>query len=97
MADGGFVYIMTNRPRGTLYIGVTADLARRVMAHRSGSGSRFVQRYNLYRLVYVERFDEIEGAITREKQLKHWNRAWKLRLIEEQNPVWADLFHSVNQ
>ena len=97
MADGSFVYIMTNRPRGTLYIGITADLARRVMAHRSGSGSRFVQRYNLYRLVYVERFDEIEGAITREKQLKHWNRAWKLRLLEEQNPVWADLFHSVNQ
>ena len=75
MADGGFVYIMTNRPRGTLYIGVTADLARRVMAHRTGSGSRFVRHYNLYRLVYVERFDEIEGAITREKQLKHWNRA----------------------
>ena len=97
MADGGFVYIMTNRPQGTLYIGVTAELARRVMEHRTGIGSRFVQRYSLHRLVYVERFDEIEAAIAREKQLKHWNRAWKIRLIEEQNPEWEDLFERLNQ
>ena len=97
MADGGFVYIMTNRPQGTLYIGVTADLARRVMEHRIGIGSRFVQRYNLHRLIYVECFDEIERAIAREKQLKHWNRAWKVRLIEEQNPEWKDIFERLNQ
>ena len=96
MASGGFVYIVTNRPRGTLYIGVTADLAHRVLAHRSGSGSRYVQRYNLFRLVYVERYEEIESAIAREKQLKSWHRAWKLRLIEEQNPEWADLFERLN-
>ena len=96
MAEGGFVYIMANRPRGTLYVGVTADLVQRVMAHRSGAGSRFVRRYNLHRLVYVERFDEIAGAIAREKQLKRWNRAWKLQLIEAQNPDWVDLFEAVN-
>ena len=97
MGAGGFVYILTNRTRGTLYVGVTADLARRVVAHRSGNGSRFVRRYNLHRLVHVERFDEIDTAISREKQLKHWNRAWKLRLIEERNPEWADLLERLNR
>ena len=97
MASGGFVYILTNRPHGTLYIGVTADLAARIIAHRSGAGSRFVKRYNLRRLVYVERLGNINEAIAREKQLKHWDRAWKIRLIEEQNPEWMDLFESINQ
>lgn len=96
MTSGGFVYVMTNRPRGTLYIGVTNDLARRVADHRNGAGSSFVRRYNLHRLVYVERHDDIAHAIEREKQLKHWNRAWKLRLIEEQNPDWSDLFDQMN-
>ncbi|MCB9946464.1 MAG: GIY-YIG nuclease family protein [Rhodospirillaceae bacterium] len=96
MRDGGFVYILTNRPRGVLYIGVAADIAGRITAHRSGDGSRFAQRYNLHRLVHVERFDDIEAAIAREKQLKHWNRDWKLRLIEEQNPEWNDLFDNIN-
>lgn len=96
MAEGGFVYIMADRPRGTLYVDVTADLAQRVMAHRSGVGSRFVRRYNLHRLVHVERFDEIDGAIAREKQLKRWTRAWKVQLIEAQNPDWGDLFVRVN-
>ena len=95
--EGGFVYVMTNKPRGTLFIGVTADLAGRVMAHRTGTGSRFVRRYNLHRLVHVERFDEIEVAIVREKQVKHWKRDWKIRLIEEQNPDWLDLFERVNR
>ncbi len=97
MGRGGSVYILTNRPYGTLYIGVTADLAARMVMHRSGSGSRFVHRYNLHRLVYVERFDEIEAAVAREKRLKRWNRAWKVRLIEEQNPEWADLFDGINE
>ena len=97
MAGGGVVYILTNRPGGVLYIGITSDLAGRIVMHRSGGGSRFVQRYNLHRLVYVERFDEIEAAIAREKQLKRWNRPWKVRLIEEQNPGWADLFDLVHR
>ena len=96
MAQGGFVYIMTNRPRGTLYVGVTSDLMHRVSQHRSGEGSSFVRRYNLHRLVFTERYDDITGAIAREKQLKHWNRDWKLRLIEEQNADWDDLFDSIN-
>ena len=95
--EGGFVYVMTNKPRGTLYIGVTADLARRIMAHRTGTGSRFVRRYNLHRLVHVERFDEIEAAIVREKRLKHWKRDWKIRLVEERNPDWVDLFDRINR
>ena len=94
--SGGFVYMMTNRPRGTLYTGVTSDLVERIAAHRLGRGSRFVWRYNLFRLAYVERYDAIEAAIAREKQLKRWNRAWKLRLIEEQNPDWVDLMERVN-
>lgn len=96
MVRGGFVYIMTNRPKGTLYIGVTGELGPRVVAHRTGGGSTFVRRYNLRRLVYVERFDDIAEAIAREKQLKHWNRDWKIRLIEEQNPEWDDLFERFN-
>ena len=63
---------------------------------QGGTGSQFVRRYNLHRLVYIEHFDEIEGAIAREKQLKRWNRAWKLQLIEEQNRKWTDLFQRVN-
>ena len=97
MARGGFVYILTNRPGGVLYIGVTADLAGRMAMHRVGSGSRFVHRYNLHRLVYVDRFEEIEAAVAREKQLKRWNRAWKVRLIEERNPEWADLFDKISE
>ena len=71
---GGYVYIMTNRPNGTLYIGVTADIARRVVEHRSGIGSAFCSRYGLKRLVYVERHDRIDDAIAREKAMKAWQR-----------------------
>lgn len=93
---GGYVYILANRPNGTIYVGVTADPAARMMTHRSGDGSQFVRRYNLNRLVHVERFEEITDAIKREKQLKHWKRDWKIRLIEEHNPDWSDLFESIN-
>ena len=89
---GGWVYIMTNRPHGTLYIGVTADIARRVWEHREGTGAEFTGRYGLTRLVFAERHEEITEAIRREKNLKDWNRAWKVRLIERDNPEWADLF-----
>ena len=93
---GGYVYIMADRYRGTLYIGVTSDIAARVVQHREGNGASFVNRYDLHRLVYVEHHDEIEDAISREKAMKKWNRAWKIRQVEEQNPEWHDLFESLN-
>ena len=96
MPPAGYVYIMTNRPRGTLYIGVTSDVARRIFAHRNGDGAAFVRRYGLHRLVHIEPFAEIESAIAREKQIKHWNRDWKLQLIEKSNPDWHDLFEHLS-
>ncbi|HME26813.1 MAG TPA: GIY-YIG nuclease family protein [Acetobacteraceae bacterium] len=88
---GGWVYIMTNRPNGTLYIGVTNNIVRRAHEHRSGAGSSFTRRYRLTRLVYAERHEDILSAIQREKNIKDWPRAWKIRLIRGQNPDWDDL------
>jgi putative endonuclease len=93
---GGWVYIMVDRYRGTLYIGVTSDLAARVWAHREGRGSKFCSRYDLKRLVYVEQAPTIEEAIAREKAMKKWNRTWKIALIEQANPDWDDLFEMIN-
>ncbi len=90
------VYIMTNKPMGILYIGVTADLPTRISAHRSGTGSAFCRKWDLKRLVHAEPFDRIDEAIVREKALKKWNRVWKLRLISEENPEWADLAERFN-
>jgi putative endonuclease len=90
MARGGWVYIMTNRRRGVLYIGVTADLPSRIHAHKNGRGSIFCKRYNLDKLVLVEEFSTIEEAIAREKAMKAWKRDWKIELIERANPEWAD-------
>ena len=90
--QGGWVYILTNKPGGTLYIGVTADLERRLAEHRSGVGSAFVRKYNLHRLVFAEHHARIEQAIQRETNLKRWPRAWKTELIEAMNPPWQDLF-----
>ncbi len=87
-----WVYILTNRPNGALYVGVTANLARRVWEHREGVADGFTKRYGIKRLVHVESFDDIRQAIQREKNLKHWSRTWKVRLILSQNPDWADLF-----
>ena len=92
---GGYVYIMTSGVSGTLYIGVTADIAARATQHREGRGSEFCKRYGLDRLVYVEHRDRIEDAIWREKMLKAWKRAWKLNLIEKANPEWADLYPTI--
>jgi putative endonuclease len=89
---GGFVYILTNRPNGTLYIGVTAGLAQRIHQHRDGSGSAFARRYGLSRLVWYEQHADIRSAIQRETSLKRWPRAWKVRLILEMNPEWRDLY-----
>ena len=93
---GGWVYIMANKPDGVLYIGVTADLAARVAQHRAGSGSYFCRKYNLRRLVLVEPYPTIEEPIAREKAMKEWHRAWKIRRIEEDNPKWDDLWERIN-
>ncbi|MET0248705.1 MAG: GIY-YIG nuclease family protein [Sphingobium sp.] len=95
MARGGYTYTMTNKARGVLYVGVTADLGARIAQHRSGTGSAFCRRYGLTRLVLVERYDDITFAIAREKAIKAWKREWKVRLIEESNPDWADLFEFI--
>ena len=92
---GGYVYIMTNRPNGTLYVGVTNDIARRAYEHRHGLLEGFTKRYGLKRLVYAEPHDSIVEAIQREKAMKHWPRAWKVRLILESNPVWDDLYDTL--
>ena len=89
---GGWVYILTNRRNGTLYVGVTAEIARRSWEHRGATDDGFTKRYGLKRLVYAERHDDIRAAIQREKNVKHWPRAWKIALIEGQNPDWKDLY-----
>ncbi len=89
---GGWVYILTNRPNGTLYIGVTNDLVRRVWEHREGIASVFTRRYGLTRLVYAERHEDIRTAIQRETSLKRWPRAWKVRTLEVMNRKWDDLY-----
>jgi len=89
---GGFVYILTNKNNTVLYIGVTADLFRRMQYHRIGEGSLFCKRYNVKKLVYYEFHSTIMAAIRREKQLKEWKRAWKLELIFKKNPEMKDLY-----
>ena len=89
---GGFVYIMTNRRNGILYVGVTSNLPSRAYQHREGVVDGFTKRYGLKLLVYYEAFDDIRLAIQREKTMKHWPRAWKVRLIHEMNPQWNDLY-----
>ena len=91
MEKGGYIYIMTNKLGGTLYIGVTSDLAQRIAQHKSGAVRGFAQKHGCHTLVYVEHHETIEAAIIREKQMKKWNRAWKLRLINQQNREWKDL------
>ena len=90
------VDILASRKHGTLTIGVTDDIARRVWDHRQGQGSRFVKRYRVTRLVHVETHEEIARAIQREKTMREWHRAWKIRLIERDNPEWDDLYDRLN-
>ncbi|WP_374589416.1 GIY-YIG nuclease family protein [Novosphingobium sp.] len=92
MERGGFVYIMASRRNGTLYTGVTSDLPYRIAQHKAGTLGGFSDRYGCKLLVWFEQHDEIEAAITREKRIKEWKRLWKLRLIEEMNPQWEDLY-----
>jgi putative endonuclease len=83
---------MASKPNGTLYVGVTSELVKRVWEHKNDSVDGFTKRYSVHHLVYYELHDDMLSAITREKQLKKWNRAWKLELIETQNPGWNDLW-----
>ncbi len=89
------VYIVTNHPRGTLYIGVTSNLAERIGQHREKAVDGFTEKYGLDRLVWYELHENAESAILREKQLKKWNRLWKVELIEKMNPEWRDLFQDI--
>ena len=86
-----YVYILASRRHGTLYIGVTNSVQKRLEEHRTGRGSKFVKTYSIFRLVYVEAYRRAEEAITREKQLKRWKRDWKIALIERENLEWRDL------
>jgi putative endonuclease len=90
-----YVYILASDRNGTLYTGMTNNIAARIELHRTGHGSEFVKRYRVHRLVYVETHDDPSNAILREKQIKKWNRAWKLRLIEQDNPEWSDLSNAL--
>ena len=87
-----FVYIMASGKNGTLYVGVTTNLVRRVYEHMNDVTGGFTQKYRVHRLVYYEPCDDIREAIRREKQIKKWNRSWKIRLIRRFNPEWGDLF-----
>lgn len=87
-----YVYIMSNKPHGTLYVGITSDLKRRVWEHRNGVAEGFSKKHGLKSLVYYEVSNDAHEAIKREKRLKRWNRAWKITLIEEDNPNWTDLY-----
>jgi putative endonuclease len=95
MEKGGFVYIMASGRNGTLYLGATSNLPLRAAQHREETFGGFTTRYGCKLLVWYEQHDEIELAIRREKQLKEWQRAWKIRLIEEMNPEWDDLFEGL--
>ena len=92
-----YVYILASQRNGTLYIGVTSDLVKRVYEHKNDLIKGFTKRYKVHTLVYFESLDDIENAIAREKQLKAWQRKWKLELIEKKNPTWKDLYSEIIQ
>ena len=91
-----FVYILASRRNGTLYVGVTNDLARRVHEHRTGAADGFARKHNVKRLVWYEAHSDVEMAIAREKTIKRWPRKFKLNVIEEMNPEWDDLYEQLN-
>jgi putative endonuclease len=90
-----YVYLLASERNGTLYLGVTRDLVRRVYQHKTRATPGFTPRYDVQRLVWFEVYDDPVTAIAREKELKKWQRAWKLRLIEESNPTWRDLYDEI--
>jgi putative endonuclease len=93
--QSGFVYIMASRRNGTIYIGVTSDLPQRITQHREGLIEGFTKQYGCKLLVWFERYDDLQEARRRELQMKNWKRLWKLRVIEEMNPEWDNLFESL--
>jgi putative endonuclease len=95
MMNSYYTYIVTNKKNGVLYVGVTDNLLRRVYEHKNNMLDGFTKRYNLHYLVYYEIIDDIKFAIKREKQMKKWNRDWKIRLIEKINPDWKDLYEEL--
>ncbi len=92
-----YVYILASKKNGTLYVGVTSNLPQRIWQHKNNQADGFCTKYNVKQLVFFERHDAAESAITREKQIKKWNRAWKLKLIEKENPCWKDLYEMILQ
>jgi len=90
-----YVYIITNKKNGTLYIGRTENIARRIYEHKQGFVAGFSKRYNLKRLIYLEIFENSDDAAKREKSMKAWNRQWKINLIEKDNPNWVDLYDDI--
>jgi putative endonuclease len=90
-----YVYILASKRNGTLYTGITSNLIQRVWQHKNGIIEGFTQKYNVKILVYYEVYENAESAITREKRIKKWRRAWKLNLIEEMNPQWKDLYDDI--
>jgi putative endonuclease len=92
-----YVYLLASKRNGTLYIGITSDLVQRIWEHKNKVVEGFSKRYDVDKLVYYEIHEDAEAAIVREKQLKKWRRAWKLRLIEEKNPGWQDLYDDVTR
>ena len=87
--------MLASKPNGTLYIGVTSDLVKRVWKHKNDQADGFTKKYKIHNLVWFEQHDEMVSAITREKQIKKWNRQWKIRLINELNPTWRDLYPEI--
>ena len=92
-----YVYLLASKRNGTLYLGVTNDLVRRIYEHKNKFFRGFTQRYGVGHLVWFEVYDDPTSAITREKEIKKWRRAWKMRLIEESNPQWIDIYDQINQ
>ena len=90
-----FVYILASKKNGTLYTGVTSDLIKRVYEHKENLVEGFTKKHNVHQLVYYEATGDVESAIKREKQLKNWDRAWKMELIEKGNPEWFDLYQGL--
>ncbi len=90
-----YTYILASRKNGTLYVGVTSDLLKRIYEHKQNLIDGFTKKYNVHSLVYYEVHNDMREAITREKQIKKWNRRWKMRLIEEMNSEWRDLYYEI--
>jgi putative endonuclease len=96
MSKNSYIYILTNKKNGILYIGVTADLSKRIWEHKNKITKGFTSKYNLDKLVYCEHYEDVTMAIKREKILKSWKRDWKIKLIEGANPNWDDLYLTLN-